>query len=167
MKSYFGMKKIFILPIFVLFLTCLSCATPREAASTGASTSVASQKMTPGGQQQNETLRLGIKVRLPKVYEKSGPGIAQAFEDQMNVFVPCLAGISGTKSEVFSLKAKFTVSKQGVVTKAEVLSLEPEAPAISACFLKQIQQVDLGRHPQPITGELTLGTYYGKFDARR
>jgi hypothetical protein len=161
MKSYFSMKKIFISPIFVLFLTCLSCAAPREAASTG------SQKMTPGGQQENETLRLGIKVRLPKAFEKSGPGIAQAFEDQMNVFMPCLAGISGTKAEVFLLKAKFAVSKQGVVTKAEVVSLEPEAPAISACFLKQIQQVDLGRQPQPVTGELTLGTYYGKFDARQ
>jgi hypothetical protein len=43
----------------------------------------------------------------------------------------------------------------------KVTQMEPQVPGFGECVVKQSAQIDLGRQPRALTGEMTLGTFYG------
>jgi hypothetical protein len=118
-------------------------------------------KMTVDGQAQAEVLRMGIRINLQEIENNRGLKIARAFEEQLNVFEPCLAGLAGTKGEVLKLTATFTIGKDGLLSAVKVTEMLPQVAAFSECFLKQSNLVDVGTQSKPVTGKLTLGTFYG------
>jgi hypothetical protein len=117
--------------------------------------------MTPDGQAQAAVLQMGIKIRLNGVTEAQGLPVAKLIEDQMAVFEPCLQDIMGTKGEVLKLQATFKIDKKGVLSALKVTKMEPPVPGFGECVVKQSAQMDLGRQPRALTGEMILGTFYG------
>jgi hypothetical protein len=140
--------------IFLTSFICISCASqpnPEAAAKSG--------KMTPakGGDRQ---YRLGIKVKIEGLGLSETTGLVKNFEDQLSVFEPCFAA-EIDQGQVLRLDATFTVSKKGLLKDVKIREMQPEIFLFRKCFLKQIQQLDMGRQETEVKGSLSLGSYYG------
>lgn len=105
-------------------------------------------------------LRIGANIHLDGLGEIEGGPIIRAFEDQVAVFEPCVSELS-PKSEMVRVKASFLLEKNGLLTRVQILEEMPISTPFAKCFLKQIEQLDLGQQRKSRRGEMTVGTFYG------
>lgn len=166
MAESYSIKSGFILMLSFLLLACQSEAKlgARHTATTDAANekvSSPSGKLTPPDQDDRQ-YRMGIHIQIEGVDDSEGRKIARGFQDQLSIFEPCLQ-FTG-KTEIVRLRADFELTPRGLVEEVKVTELLPKLPQFSACFLKQIEQLDLGPQKKKWKGRLRLGTYYGSAD---
>lgn len=154
------MRKYFF--VFVASLFVVAC---RSEAKMGLSSpeSHNSGKLTPADGSEHQ-LKMGMQILFSKLSDVEGEKISKAMEAQITLFEPCLQ--HKNKAEVIRLTAVFGLNKSGRIKDIEVLEVLPESASFKACFIKYIEQLDIGQQSQEVRGELTFGTYFGSGAAR-
>ena len=163
MKSF---KILLPLSVWLVLAACRGEDRVRDSAST-APPEVAAKtaKLTPPPSSQADTpapppLRLGMKMKFKKLTGEPAQKLAKEFETQINVFQPCMEWATG-KTEIVRVTADFQLSTKGLIEGVKIRETSPPAPDFEACFLRQIQQLDLGPQTREVNGELTVGTFVG------